>query len=135
MCTTAEFVQTKICAFARIQKKFSAWDNPNQGHQQNMEKTHSSCVIVLQHVPLLPAIFQFRTTNYWCKSHDSAVGIMTRLQAGRSRIQILAAARNFIFPNTSRSALMPTQPPLQQVPVFFPEGKETTAWSWQLTSI
>ena len=51
----------------------------------------------------------------------SAVGIVTRLRAGRSRVQILAVDKECMsLPGMSIPALGPTQPPLQWVTGFFP---------------
>jgi hypothetical protein len=49
---------------------------------------------------------------------DSSVGIATKLRVGDrdSRVRFLAGAGNFLFTAVSRTALEPTQPPIQWVP-------------------
>jgi hypothetical protein len=39
-----------------------------------------------------------------------------------------------LFTTAHRTALGPTQPPIQWIPGFFPGGKAAGAWSWPLTS-
>jgi hypothetical protein len=47
---------------------------------------------------------------------DNSVGIMTRLEAGRSGFYSLQGLGIFLFTSASRPALGPTQPPIQWVP-------------------
>jgi hypothetical protein len=52
-------------------------------------------------------------------SWNNVVGIATKLLAGRSRVRILAGARDLLFSKTSRPALGPTQHPIERVLGFF----------------
>jgi hypothetical protein len=64
------------------------------------------------------------------KSRDSSVGIALGygLDDRGSRVRFPAGARNFLFTTASRTALGPTQPPIQWVPgTFFPGGKAAGA--------
>jgi hypothetical protein len=85
-----------------------------------------SCVGVSAH------LITFEHSGTWCgrhtyeghptlefligKNHDSSVGVATRLRAGRSRFKgsIPGGGCEFFF---SRTALEPTQPSIQWVPV------------------
>jgi hypothetical protein len=57
---------------------------------------------------------------------DSSVGMATRYGLDGPRIES-RWGRDFSHP--SRSALGPTQPPVQWVPGLFPGGKAAGAWS------
>jgi hypothetical protein len=54
---------------------------------------------------------------------EFVVSIVSTLRAGRSGFEFWQAQNFFISSESSRPALGPTQPPVQCVPWFFPEGK------------
>jgi hypothetical protein len=56
---------------------------------------------------------------------DGAVGIATRYGLDGPGIEPQWGPG---FPHLSRPAMGPTQPPIQGVPGFFPEGKAVGAW-------
>ena len=60
---------------------------------------------------------------------DSSVGIATHYGLDGQGIEY-QWRRN--FPNSYRTALGPTQPPLQWVPGLFAGDKATGAWRWPL---
>jgi hypothetical protein len=57
--------------------------------------------------------------------HDSSVGIATHYGLDGERIE---SRRGRDFPHLSRPDLGPTQPTVQWISRFFPEGKATGAW-------
>ena len=62
-------------------------------------------------------------TSHGPWSCSSIVGRVTRLGAGRSRVQIVVGARDiFLFSKMSRRALGPTKLHIQHVPGFYPRG-------------
>jgi hypothetical protein len=79
----------------------------------------------------------FRTYTHTNESRGSSVGIALGCGLGgvlrfdsRQRLGI------FFFTTASRTALEPTQPPIQWVPGgSFPGSKAAGAWSWPLTPI
>lgn len=52
-------------------------------------------------------------------------GIWTKVWTGRSGVRSLQDQDISLFSKTSRTALAPTEPPAQWVPVFFPRRKAT----------
>ena len=58
--------------------------------------------------------------------YNNVVTIATRLLAERSGVRIEVGAKD-LFSKTSRPTLEPTQPPIQLVPVCFPEDKVAVA--------
>ena len=68
----------------------------------------------------------------WARSQDSVVKKLTRPWTGQSRVRFSVGAKDFLFPETSRSAVGPTQPPILR---FSPTGKVGRTWSWPFTSI
>jgi hypothetical protein len=59
------------------------------------------------------------TTSTWSskvKSRDSSVCIATGLRPGRSGFEFRSGLGIFLFTTASRTALVPTQPPMQLVP-------------------
>jgi hypothetical protein len=78
-----------------------------------------------------------RATNFCTVLHtivgrDSVVGTVTRYGLDGPEIES-RWGRDFSQP--PRSALGPTQPPIQWVPGLFPGGKATGAWSLPPTPI
>ena len=57
----------------------------------------------------------------------SSVGIVTRLRAGPSRVELPVGARDFLFSKAFRSALGSAQLPVECAPGCFPEGKAAGA--------
>jgi hypothetical protein len=82
---------------------------------------HSNCpaVIRLKIILLHVIILQNKSLTNLIKSHNSLVGIATRLWAGRSGFKGSIRGRSwgmFLFITVSRPALWPTQPLMQWVP-------------------
>jgi hypothetical protein len=70
--------------------------------------------------------------RYSCSCWDSSVGIATRYELDGPGIE---SRWGRDFPQPSRPALGPTQPPIQWLPGLFPRDKAAGAWSWTPTPI
>jgi hypothetical protein len=64
----------------------------------------------------------FEYMSFVSDSQDSVICTVTRRCTGQSRARILAGTRDFSLSKTSRPALGPTQPPIQQVPRALSSG-------------
>ena len=105
------------------------------GHTKDGVPLNSDVQSLLQHAYIVTVQLQQGENGRHCSdrrkkgqqqqdgSWDSVIGIAIKLGTGQPGVRIPVQATDFIFSNTSRKTVRPTQPPSQLAPGFVSGGK------------